>query len=573
MPFPDGDDRPSAMVPLSRRDLLLVLAAGCFLTLAHGLSYITGNEHAYFLRGMRLADPSFIPRDWTTWGCSGSHSAFGYLYWLYLRMGCAPVATIATHWLTMMAVSFGVLLLVRLCSKHVYVVFLSTMVWLGIAPPSEAGLGLLYLFQGYLQPSSIAGPLVVLGFALLLHRRFLSAGIALGVGGLFHANFLIVSAPIVFVQVLAGGTWRRPRNMLALGLPLLLFWSPNAVPIVRAAVGGTLQDPAAMDIMIHYRAPHHYLPSAWMMDRTIIWCLWVLVGGIALFALPRDVKSRELRWSFVASLLVIGIGVLLTTVVMIRSVSLALPWRIAPWPFLLALVALTDRWCTAWLRTSRWHWQDAGFVVATAAVGAAWATMYGLVSLGTASRLAWLVAIPLGVVAARLASRVLSLRLRGSYVAGLVLVALALVVSMRGLTKASNVFRPFSPERAQLIAWLAENTPSDAVLIADPTSEAFLRVRARRALIAEFQCASFVPGELREWRRRLCDLSGTSESDPSSALRPGYLRLDSERAVMLRRRYGAEYVLVSTKEHVGDLSGLRERFHSDTYRVLEIPAD
>jgi hypothetical protein len=40
---------------------------------------------------------------------------------------------------------------------------------------------------------------------------------------------------------------------------------------------------------------------------------------------------------------------------------------------------------------------------------------------------------------------------------------------------------------------------------------------------------------------------------------------------MLRDKYAADFVIILTDEHLGDLTGLPERFHNNTYRVLEIP--
>ena len=82
---------------LSCREVLLALAGGLFLTLAHGLHYLVSNQHQYFLLGMRLADSDFIPRDWYTWQTTHYHFAFGYLLWLLGKLGPLWLTTIAVH--------------------------------------------------------------------------------------------------------------------------------------------------------------------------------------------------------------------------------------------------------------------------------------------------------------------------------------------------------------------------------------------------------------------------------------------------------------------------------------------
>jgi hypothetical protein len=551
---------PHRTAALSRRDALFVLSAALFLTLSKGLHFLISNQHQYFVHGLRLADPNFIPNDWFTWQTTHHHIAFGYLLMLFQKIGPLVLTTNIAQFATMLAVSFAFLLLAKKFCKHPLIVWLALLLWIAIAGTNDSGLGKLYLISPYFQPNQISGPLTILGLALLFHRSFLAAGIALGFAGLFHGGIMVAAAPVVLVQALACGVLRSRKNLLRLALPLVLLWPLTAVPMILNALRAGPGDADAWNIITNFRLPHHYVMSQWPQFHNLVWSIWIALGAVAILSLPHDPKGHELRAGFLAALLTVALGLAFTLSPGASLITKAMLWRIAPWPFFLGFLVILDRWTEFLLAPRRRHVTFvAGFLVATAA----WAFMDE-----TPLRLAWLVAMPLAAAGAGVVKKIPARRA--------ILIALALLmipVTAYGLAFRSTLWRSSKSDQAQLASWLRLNTPPDSVLVVPPEWDmGALRIRARRPLVVDLKCFPFiVPSEIIEWHRRIQDVCGISQSSPISATRPGYLRLDTSRAFMLRDKYAADFVIILTDEHLGDLTGLPERFHNNTYRVLEIP--
>ena len=92
--------------------------------------------------------------------------------------------------------------------------------------------------------------------------------------------------------------------------------------------------------------------------------------------------------------------------------------------------------------------------------------------------------------------------------------------------------------------------------------------------MVDWKPACFLPSDLKEWYLRLCNEAGVPTKPmvkDENVLIKGYDQLDFKRAEWLKKLYGANYIVVLNREHVGNLSGLIERFSNADYRVLEIP--
>jgi len=560
---------PHRTVALSRRDIFLAVAAdiflavaaALFLTLSKGLHFLYGNQHQYFLHGLRLADPNFIPSDWFTWQTTHHHIAFGYLLMLFQKIGPLVLTTNIAQFATMLVVSFAFLLLAKKFCKHPLIVWLALILWIAIAGTNDSGLGKLYLISPYFQPNQISGPLTILGLALLFHRSFLAAGITLGFAGLFHGGIMVAAAPVVLVQALACGVLQSRKNFLRLALPLVLLWSVTAAPMIlnalRAGPGGA----DAWNIITNFRLPHHYVISQWPQFHNLVWSIWIALGAAVILSLPHDSKNRELRASFLAALLTVALGLAFTLSPGASLITKAMLWRIAPWPFFLGFLVILDRW-TDFLLAPRTR-RHIPFIAAFLVAAAAWAFMGE-----TPLRLTWLVAMPLAAAGARVVKKIPARR-----IIIIALVLLMIPLTAYGLAFRSTLWRSGKSDQAHLADWLRLNTPPDSVLVVPPEWDmGALRLRARRPLVVDLKCFPFiVPSEIIEWHRRIQDVCGISPSSPISATRPGYLRLDTSRALMLRDKYAADFVIILTDKHLGDLTGLPERFHNNTYRVLEIP--
>jgi hypothetical protein len=162
---------------------------------------------------------------------------------------------------------------------------LGASVWTGIAvglvliPTGMGGFGISEALHGFFYVTTVALALSLVGLALLVERRFVIAGVAMGSAILLHPGLgpLVLAATLPWV---AFDTWRDPRSFLAFATPAVLIGSPAIVQL-STQVGGPLDSHELYGFLGIVRAPHHLLYSffpAVEWTRTVIWTLAAVVG-------------------------------------------------------------------------------------------------------------------------------------------------------------------------------------------------------------------------------------------------------------------------------------------------------
>src|ERR1700675_4184187 len=121
---------------------LAMAGAALFLMLSkEGIVYLTDNQAQYFLYGLRLSDPGFIPNDWYTWKVFHHHFAFGHLIHFLHTLGPLSVTTVATDFVLMMGMTVSLMVLCRRFCTYPFLVFIVLITWLGIICLQETELG------------------------------------------------------------------------------------------------------------------------------------------------------------------------------------------------------------------------------------------------------------------------------------------------------------------------------------------------------------------------------------------------------------------------------------------------
>jgi len=565
--------RPNGITLPPRGDFLLAIAGGLCLAGVHGIHHIYSNQTQYFLFGFRLADPDFIPLDWFVWSTTHHHFAFGYFQAALQKLGGFVYTTIAAHVALTICFAFGLLLLTRRFCRHSIPVYLLALLWLALSDPFQAGIGGFSLISDFLQPSGVAGALMILGVALLFDRRFAQAGVCLAVGGLFHASILLAMIPTICVLAYMSRPWRHRRDLLSFSLPIVVLWGVVFLFLVRH---GLQEDPLVLEglrVQFQVRSPHHHLLALWNYRQTASWLLWMTAGAWALLHLGPDRRYRELRAVFAVSTLTVVAGIVLanwpeTHSIVLAKINLLPLFRIGALPLLLALVVFLDRWADLFLGEGS-ATGGRGFCAGLMLVaGAAWVATTPFAG-PRLLRVLWILVLPAIQATAVLARRLRVQGLSARGVAHVLLIGL-IVISLRGLVNRSTVWRvePF----AEILETIREQTPDDAILVT-PISMDKTRILAHRAVVVDEKCFSAVPSESVAWYRRMCDVCGLIPEPRTGRPRweEGYRELDTARAQKLKRKYGATHVVVETSAHRGNTRGLIEVHRGPRFRLLRIP--
>lgn len=556
--------------------MLLGILGGLFLTFSRPLYYLFGNQSQYFLYGLHLYDSNFITNDWFTWKVFHHDFAFGYLLFLLQKLGPLHITIVIAQLLIMIAFSFGLLILCKKFCKYPSLVFMVLITWMRLVSSAEIGLGGQYLIGGYLQPSEVAGPLMILGIALLLNHKFFSSGIFFGLAGLFHGAFLSSYGLAILITALATGFWRKYKSLLAFIAPLLLFWGIFFFVTIRAFSYSIPMTNKIASIMINLRAPGDFIISNWPFKWTLSWLMWTIMGLITIYKLRNKKQLKTLIICFFVVLLTNVLGIVQAIWLKIPTLTLMMLWRSSSLITILSALFVIDYGIDLILGNKKKLKQNIitiiiFFVCSLVLIYSHWGPQISRIHF------LWLIAIPLsgliGYFSKKINSNLISYK-KTVLVFLSVIMLIIMAVYLRGyFGKSINYLTYIKPDTlADMEKWVRENTPSDAIFVV-PLNMEYIRIRARRAVVVDWKSACYLPSDLQEWYQRLIDISGVSVNGnlPNNQdILNGYRQLDYKRAAFLAKKYNASYVVIENKKHLGSLMGLKEKYNNEDYQVLEI---
>jgi hypothetical protein len=574
--------RALSLLSLARRalrewDRVLAVLASAVLALSFGFDYGADNQLIYLLKSLAIANPGILEKDWYASEVTHYHPVFAWL-------GAGLIALNRDGW----AVAIAQVLLITVATTFIYETLRA------VAPKRVALAGFLcalplmimtrtssvavsYAFDAYLQPSGL-GSLGLFGaIAMFVRGNFLASGIWIGVAGLFHANYLVLSIPTFGLMHLFLGVKGLPRRLLSNLGPLMIAAIP-VLPVIVATA--TSPDAArAQEILFSIRSPHHYSPGQFYKALAPFagWQMFGVGLGSALFR-GRNTPRGRFGIALAALMALVWIGSGFSTVAYVPRIVQLFVWRFAPYidmlsaavgclvlvkiavepgfarrisPALLALAAgglvvvgtfQTERKNPFWIALT---------VVAVALL--AWCVREGLelakrwLPLPRVEQ-GWLTHGPSVVL-------VLSLAFMVHYSVG----------EIEAIPSNSSLLREGGAKSDDLLAWMRNETPIDAVFLTPPDVDTF-RFYGQRAIVVDWKSTPMVPGELVEWLRRLSDVCG----QPIESRRDlrGYGDLDRAHLDRLKAKYHLNYAIVSRGDE--RKLGYETVFKNHRYAVVKL---
>jgi hypothetical protein len=564
-------------------DRVLALLGSLYFALSFGFDYGHDNQLIYLLKSLCIANPGILERDWYASEVTHYHPVFAYL-------GAGLIALNRDGWAVAIAqialisvgTSFVYEILRQLAPKRVALAAFFCLIPI-VMRTRTSGVAISYVFDALLQPSAI-GSLGLLGaLAEFVRGRYLASGIWLGVSGLFHANYLVLSVPTFgLMQLLLGTRELLPRLLRQFG-PLLIAALPQLPAIIATA--SSPDGERAREILFSIRSPHHYSPDVFYRGLAPFAGFQMLGLGLGA-ALFRGRTSAAARLGIaIASLMVlVWVGSGFSTIIQVPKVIQLFVWRFAPF---------IDLLCAA----------VACLVLVKIVVEPAYArrippamlalALGGLVVVGTfqterrnpfsvlfaytlCAFAVWAVAelfqkaSRFGPVRQRIDLSRLGARYP-SYAATFAMVIAVGVVSrevpeeLRSMSERSILMKAGGAKSDDLFRWMREETPRDAIFLTPPDVDTF-RFWGQRAIVVDWKSTPMVPSELVEWLRRLSDVCG----QPIESRRDlrGYGDLDRDRLAKLKSRYRIDYAVVRRGAERG--LGYEAVYRNSRYAVIRL---
>ncbi len=560
-----------------------------FSLVAAGYQFGRGNHHVYLLDAFRRNDPTLFANDWYVTQTLQYHGVFNRVAEGLIDLGMLQAGFFAFFLALVAFLHVGWYWLVRQLGGNSAVYLLSAVIFHIFAAGTVPGL-YHFLQDGSFLPSNVAAVAMLWAIVLWNARFPVLCGLLLGLAGLWHLNYAVVSVGLWVVLVgcyafLPGqmpifrgrpGSATPPPTSLGrladrrLVLGTLLATVPSLVNIalalqVKLANTGTMPHAEFVNLYARLRHGHHYDPLAlptvlwviFLLPLPTTWLAWYISrpAGTHVFA-RREAAKVFLYFGVLLAVSFVFAGVWFVSEALIQMSM----WRFAVFVKLLSCIA------TAWLLLAWRPWLRratlAGLAVLAVVVTVGAATLHMPragpfipeaasdyvtrirpaiwlgVALLTASAL-WLNLAP------RLARR-RQRRLAFGGVAAVGLFLAAFATNPEGMTTPP----PNSPEMIALGDFARDNTPRDALFLTPPDDASF-RLLARRATVITFKSVPQLNGELPAWRDRLQDVLGLSDlmqlPRPYELTLPAIARrydsLPAEHLLDVAEQYDARYLV------------------------------
>lgn len=614
---PDYTKKPflNSWLPL----LLFCIAAGLLATL-WGYNYSAGNAEEQLPFIFRALDPSFLKNDFftNTFSLYGPRTFFSEFVAFFART--IPLATVL--FLLTLAANIAIAFLSAQISKYFFPHsrFSAFLAAAGVLTLKTFWLGYTnIIYRNFLEPEHLAMPLILLGFYLILKRRYIPASLSFGVAAFFHALLGLELGWILFgvvvLDLIIQKVRREPQKtkLLPLGIGLVVLAAFSFGLLYPYTLQPSIPADEFIHLVAYVRHPHHYLPSffeSWQYAQAAVYLLGF--GFAFWFALKRsDTLQAHNRFLIAVgaliALLCLG-GWLFVEVWPSRLWTSAQMFRL---PYLLkwfSIVLLTG-WAGDMIENPTE--KESRVLGLSAALGlvtpvslafvplALWARTVLLPRLKLPLKLlhdAVVLILTLGLVVFYkpefrtwacfliLFSAVWLITFMRSKKAGILLgTALPLAVSAVFLLF-TTTFNPPSflkyelpvfslykttGEVAEVANFARANTPADAVFYTPPRMGEF-RYLAKRAIVVDFAAYPFQDLSMREWYRRIADCYGVTPElgfDALPQLNLTVYHISDEELKTLADKYGFEYAVV----YDSTMTNYPIIFRTQSLKLIQIP--
>lgn len=576
--------------------LLFCTAAGLLATL-WGYNYTDGNAEEQLPFIFRAMDQSFLARDFftNTYSIYGPRTIFSEFVGFFASF--IPL-TVVLFLLTLLA-NIAIAVISALISGYFFpdskfsmflaaagVLTLKTF-WLGYSN---------IIFRNFLEPEHLAMPLLLLGFWLILKRKFVFAAFSFGVAALFHALLgLELGWILIGLSLLESAIQRLRKERQQPGFRSQLF---GCLILVIFSIGllypYILQEsiPASefINLVAYVRHPHHYLPSTFESWQWAQAAVYLLGFGFIFWQVLHRSESLRLHKRYLLmiggliTLLCLG-GYLFVEVWPSRLWTSAQMFRLPYFIKWFSIVIVTG-WAGYLIekpvvQRSRLFGLTAGIGLVTPA-SLAFVSIADWVRCKFLSRLkipAWLTndvvlfGLTLAVViiyrpelrtwflfllffGAIWIMYLLRWRLSGLLFSTSSILAVAVLFFLFSNTLTPPSFLKYevpvfslyktNGELADIANFAKTNTPSDALFLTPPKFGEF-RYMANRAIVVDFVAYPFQDLSMQEWYQRMANCYGVADKQGFDAiwqLNQNVYFYTDDQILKLSEKYGFEYAIV-----------------------------
>ena len=472
--------------------------------LLKGYSYGDGDHDDFLPYLLHLLDSRTLASDWyVSLQMEGIGPRTGFVWMMFLpsKLFGPSIAFAVLYVASWCAIASAIYAL----SYHITpdrIVAAGTLVAVLIFTPKYT-LGSNDIVHSQLTPSMASWALAIWGIVMHVRKKPLWAALFLGLATTVQALVGMHMALVFGLMML----WeRRPlRSILVYAITFLLVSLPSIGPQIVQQWNTSASEPSLFHILFEFRAPHHYIPSRFVLISAVGFLGLLMAAVLCSFALPPRQRTFPLRaLIIIGALCLVGyVGTEIFRSELVGKLQLFRTTVFAKIALLILICSAIGRFLPAPLRSM-------------------------LTPLFDHSR---------------------------ATIAITALVAIAVcVLSPDALGfKPASVTDPSSPQE-RIMQWARTETARESVFAVPPSWESF-RSRARRGIIVSFKAVPFTTAQNLEWYHRLQAVApvetATRQHMPAliRGLDHAFFGLSSEHMWHICQRYGASHTIRQRSAH------------------------
>lgn len=480
------------------------------------------NHSTYLLPGLQMAHPELWSTDWWLNNTTHYHFFFSYLVYAFETIGITGYAFFILNILTITFSYFVIFKIIEeIWPARSLAIFSLVVLVSGIIRESTS-IAITFLHISGFQPSSLPTLGFFIAMLLFMRKKYIGAGVCLGVFNLFHANFAILTIPFFGIAHLCLGKQELFKRLIQQFVPQIILFIP-LLPVVLNTVDlntTAAMQKEALDILFNRFAFHYDFDY---FSQSIPGFGGVLLLAISMYLYlysdnKDNIKFQQFSALFVALLAIFLFAFYEALLFKSQFINRFFLWRFCP--FLEVF-------------------------------------MYILISCAS---------IKIGVVTFKE-------KIKGNIRIGEkgFCLSVALIVSTIASIGVVNYYKACKfyvnndachSDTANFFRFIREETPTDAIFLVSPDFLTF-RLFAERSIVASSVEVPLTPSQTIEWLKRIQNMTGRQVILTWKGLEQLYNMQSYENLEQLKKLYKIDYIVFSKNGEKGD------GFHSLSNPVYE----
>ncbi|MFD2566332.1 DUF6798 domain-containing protein [Pseudotenacibaculum haliotis] len=418
----------------------------------------------------------------------------------------------------------------------------------------------LVLYSSLFTPTTLVFPLVLLSFYFFLQKKILYSILITGIVSVFHVLigfefgvlFLSISLLIDIIQKKNWGFIARKSGLFFL---IFLFLLPNLIPYFQN--NHTIEKSEFINILAHYRHPHHYILSEILTLKEFLKFIGFSVVFFIVYSrwFQRSSNSYHkistlILFAFLAVSIVLNwIFIELLPSKLFTSLQLLRLLNIAKFIFLL----LTADYL---IKSIEQKMYDLRFFLSGLIIVL-------LIIFSGISILKVFVSLSLFVLLMVFTIRSYRVLATSVFVTIVTTIIIANNINHVKLTKYQKSYFSTSSNSIQsdLTEFILKNTMQQSVLLV-PHDFGFIRTEAQRAIVVDFKAFPFQDKAMLEWYKRIKDCYGLNKQN----FEQYYKTLNDEKIIALKNLYAFDYAIL----HQETVSKFPVIFSNSEYKIIDL---